>query len=136
MLIDPDAKASCRAHPNPNMWFPEPDRGNVKGDDGKLHQLLAVEALELCAECPIRQACLDKSFTSIDTVAYGIWGGVLPYERLDAIGRVGRDTKIKTKYQIEIRRLADKRGVPRHDIGKRSERQIWKEDFYYDQESA
>jgi hypothetical protein len=49
---------------------------------------------------------------------------------------VGRDTKIKTKYQIEIRRLADKRGVPRHDIGKRSERQIWKEDFYYDQESA
>lgn len=136
MLIDPDAKALCRAHPNPEMWFPEPERGNTKSDENKLYQLNAVEALEMCAECPIRQACLDKSFTSIDTVAFGIWGGVLPFERLNAIGRVSRDSKIKTKYQTEIRRLADKRGVPRHDVGKRNERQIWKEDFYYDQESA
>jgi hypothetical protein len=135
MLIRPQAKALCKGHPNPEMWFPEPERFS-KGDEDRLQKLHAVEALEICAECPIRQACLDKSFTSIDTIHYGIWGGFLPFERLKAIGRHTKDLKIKNYYQSEIRKLADKRGVPRYEIGKRSERQIWREDFYYDQESA
>jgi len=117
------------------MWFPEPDRYS-KGDEDKLQKLNAVEALEICSECPIRQACLDKSFTSIETVYYGIWGGLLPFERLKAIGRQTKELKVKNYYQLEIRKLADKRGVPRHEAGERSERNIWRQDFYYDQESA
>lgn len=135
MLIRPQAKALCKGHPNPEMWFPEPERYS-KGDEDKLQKLNAVEALEICADCPIRQACLDKSFTSIDTVYYGIWGGLLPFERLKAIGRQTKDLRVKNYYQLEIRKLADKRGVPRHEAGERSERNIWRQDFYYDQESA
>ena len=37
-------------------------------------------ALHLCWKCPVQQACLDYALNRPER--YGVWGGLLPYERL------------------------------------------------------
>ena len=37
-------------------------------------------ALHLCWQCPVRQACLKHALNYPERL--GIWGGLLPYERL------------------------------------------------------
>jgi len=109
------SQASCLSH-NLDLWFPEAVR-NTTTPKHKEETAKAVEALRICATCPIRQGCLDNSFSSVDTINYGIYGGTLPYERREAIGKKSREMNNNTTYyQHTYRKLADKHGVPRHYI--------------------
>jgi hypothetical protein len=126
--------ASCVKH-DPSLFFPETERNGSEERKSEL-AMKSINALKICAECPIRQACLDNSFTSIDTINYGIFGGTLPYERREAIGRKSRETQQGTYYQFLYRKLADKHGVPRHYIKPRKvSGDLW-HGIYQDEQSA
>jgi hypothetical protein len=59
-------EAACKgSHPGIS-WFPE--RGSTPR-----------EPLEICAECPVRQNCLD--YAMADETLVGIWGGTTSGER-------------------------------------------------------
>jgi WhiB family redox-sensing transcriptional regulator len=58
-------QAACR-DTDTGLFFPESD------DD-------AAAALSLCAECPVRDACLEFALTT--NQADGIWGGTTETER-------------------------------------------------------
>src|ERR1700722_5022286 len=51
--------ALCRQH-TPDLWFPESEAG--------------MEAVAICAECPVRTDCLSWAIEHNER--YGIWGGV------------------------------------------------------------
>lgn len=42
-------------------------------------------AKAICSECPVRKRCLD--FAMKNEIRHGIWGGLLPTERLRKMGR-------------------------------------------------
>lgn len=48
------------------------------------------KAKAICAECPVRQACLDRalSFEQPGEKRFGIWGGMTPREREQKFGGV------------------------------------------------
>jgi len=127
--------ANC-INQDPIYFFPETERNS--SEDRKMELAMnTVKGLQICASCPIRQACLDNSFTSIDTINYGIFGGTLPYERREAIGRMSREIKQNTTYyQHTYRKLADEHGVPRHYIKPREvSGDLW-HGIYQDEQSA
>ena len=63
-------RASCRGE-DPELFFPIGSTGPV------LAQI--AEAKEVCAQCPVREACLDFALSTGQ--AYGIWGGLTEDER-------------------------------------------------------
>lgn len=104
-----------------DMWFPEPEprRGvGAQGEEFKLNIAQALEALELCNLCPIRKACLEYAFESLETVQYGIFGGTLPFERNHAIGAPPNKGNSPI-WQRKIRAMANARGIPVPPIAKR-----------------
>jgi len=111
---------------HPDQWFPDaPERGGVIDKQEAKRQILnGVEALEVCATCPIKQACLDFSFLSPDTINYGIYGGTLAYERRLAVGNKHTTTHGYV-HQRKIRQRAAKRGVKIPAIGKRERGTTW-----------
>ena len=126
-MLKPDAKPACDDEAyHPDQWFPDgPERGHVVDKQEEKRQLLnAVEALEVCATCPIKQACLDFSFSSPDTINYGIYGGTLAYERRLAVGNKHTSTHGYI-FQRRIRKLAASRGVRIPAIGKRERGATW-----------
>ncbi len=50
------------------VWFPE---------QGQRH--LTMEAKKFCANCPVKQRCLDWALNN--EIMYGVWGGRSPKER-------------------------------------------------------
>lgn len=56
------AKGACSGM-DPNLWYPERDTDRT--------------GQSICAECPVRQDCLDFGLKEED----GIWGGLGPRER-------------------------------------------------------
>ncbi len=76
-IIDsPDVLAAglCVEHHRPDFWHPEPS------DDAT-----AQTAIEVCAECPVRDACLAFAMRSEGTkqtsARHGIYGGMTPEQR-------------------------------------------------------
>ena len=63
-------RAACRGE-DPELFFPIGSTGPV------LAQI--AEAKEVCARCPVREACLDFALSTGQ--AYGIWGGLTEDER-------------------------------------------------------
>jgi WhiB family transcriptional regulator, redox-sensing transcriptional regulator len=63
-------QAACRGE-DPELFFPIGTTGPV------LEQI--AEAKEVCARCPVRDACLDFALSTGQ--AYGIWGGLTEDER-------------------------------------------------------
>ena len=61
--LDWQERAACREHPQPDIWFADP------GTEPDLYAL----ACQVCATCPVREACLRYA-NETDT-RYGIWGG-------------------------------------------------------------
>ena len=126
-MLKPDAKPSC-ADPayDPEAWFPDPPERKTKQDmeEAKRQVYNAVEALEVCAACPIKQQCLDLGFSSTDVINYGIYGGTLPYERRLAVGAAPHAT-MGYAYQRRIRKLAASRGVRIPAMGKRERGATW-----------
>ena len=133
--LNPDDQPLC-ADParNPDQWFPEPaGRGDPQAHGHlRLAILLAVEALEVCEICPLKQACLEYSFEALETVQYGIYGGTLPVERQAAMGLP--DKSNTQNWQKRIRDMASSKGIATPRIAKRerpkslvsyADRQAW-----------
>ena len=127
-MLKPDDNPACKDHDYlpPDAWYPEPAERKSKSYELSREMIIkmSVEALKACNSCPIRQACLDYSFTSAETIDYGIFGGTLSRERRIATGSEpkrahGRD------FDLSIRTAADKAGVPRHSTGKRERALSW-----------
>ncbi|MGW1468497.1 WhiB family transcriptional regulator [Streptomyces sp. NPDC002308] len=68
LAVDWRAGAAC-AEADPDLFFPEPDVTEAR----------IAEAKAVCAECPVRQVCLDEALKSNDREA--ICGGLTPDER-------------------------------------------------------
>lgn len=65
-------QASCRGEPA-ELWFPEPPQNRQKSEIERYAREVQI-AQEICAECPVRDACL-KDAKELG-VQDGIWGGV------------------------------------------------------------
>jgi WhiB family redox-sensing transcriptional regulator len=50
-----------------------------KGPDSWFSEVHPVEALRVCSECPVRDACLDYALST--NQEHGIWGGLTQEER-------------------------------------------------------
>ena len=61
-------EAVCASHDDPDLWFPE------HGEDDRQR-----EALLICAECPVRAACL--AYVLSLPPQPGIWGGTTEDQR-------------------------------------------------------
>jgi hypothetical protein len=103
----------------PDMWFPEPERGAGNGEPNRLMVLRAVEALEICAGCPLMAngKCLEYAMSDTTTIDYGIYAGTLPMERRHACGTT--NTNEGSRYQHLIRSAANKRGLTTPHIPER-----------------
>ena len=118
--IKPDDRPLCNDPLyDPDMWFPEP---KGRADRGKqIHLQLAirdaVQAISICAKCPLQKACLEYSMESLETVHYGIYAGTLPYEREQAIS--AGDISNSEKWQRQIRAIANDKDIPVLPIAKR-----------------
>ena len=66
---DTDWMRNSKCHPDDGItWFPE---------QGQRH--LTIEAKKFCADCPVKQRCLDWALNN--EIMYGVWGGRSPKER-------------------------------------------------------
>lgn len=74
--LDWQTDAACQSQP-PEWFFPV---GRSIKDELNIRR-----AKECCAECPVRQPCLQYAMS---THQYGIWGGTTEEERTDL--RLGR----------------------------------------------
>lgn len=83
-------KGLCYGSENPDLWFSEVVEKESRGAPNKQQLEVAMsnslEALEICARCPIRKTCGDEGMRpeNLDT---GIWGGMMSGERLLLAGK-------------------------------------------------
>jgi len=121
-MIKPDDIALCRES-DPELWFPNPydfrapRKGNTPHKDEGMRKVLL--AMRICADCPLKAdgSCLEMAMSDITTIEYGIWGGTLPLERLNA---VGIDKSVNGNvWQHEVRRRASQEGIIKPLIAKR-----------------
>lgn len=104
----------CTTHPNPDLWFE--DSGdlfekrlgstspNKKFEARRANMLIA---MELCTKCPIRTNCLSEGMKE-ENLDYGIWGGLLPGERIamsDSPYKASTDRKYRMIVAQNIRSL-------------------------------
>jgi hypothetical protein len=66
--------AACNGDPDPEAWWLD---HNV--DDTDLPRL--ARALTMCGTCPVREQCLQVGLSDSE-INIGIWGGMLPGERI------------------------------------------------------
>ena len=73
-----DAGPAC-AGSEPGLWFP--------ADDEPYARFVARSgpALAICAGCSARSACLERELARPMTQQDGIYGGLLPHERVELI---------------------------------------------------
>ena len=79
------ADAAC-AGVNPDVFFPDfgqPGRPsqNSARKDSRSHPLW-VEALRVCARCPVKADCLADAMGERSSLLHGVWGGTIPAERV------------------------------------------------------
>lgn len=68
-------EAACRNHPTPDVFFPEDIRNFTD------RVFAAASAFATCHACPIQAKCLAFGLEK-ENLRYGIYGGLLPGERL------------------------------------------------------
>ncbi|MEU3519933.1 WhiB family transcriptional regulator [Streptomyces sp. NPDC006654] len=71
------AEARCRGMDSSVFFSPPEERGSRR-------QSREEKAKEICAACPVREACALAALRAGET--YGVWGGMTERER--AVGRV------------------------------------------------
>ncbi len=100
----------CTTHPNPDLWFEDSgdlfekrlgsSNPNIKFLKRRANMLIA---MEICTKCPIRTKCLSEGMKE-ENLDYGIWGGLLPGERIlladTAKGSTDRKARIQTALNI------------------------------------
>lgn len=80
----PPSNGACVGHPT-EWWFPSASNRS-SSEDRKASHLGMVNAVNLCNECPQREACL---MYSLEWEPYGIWGGHPERERAKMRRRLG-----------------------------------------------
>ena len=60
-------RASCRDHPEPDLWFPGPGRETTR------------RAKTICGDCPVQTECLHYALD--EHITFGVWGGLTREER-------------------------------------------------------
>lgn len=95
-------KGNCTGDKNPEWWFPDLPAGQISN---KRLQSLTNEtqyALNLCSTCPVKQECLEEGMKmekmrgqimGWGNLPFGIWGGLMPYERLEMAGITPENSK-------------------------------------------
>lgn len=100
----------CATHENPDLWFEDSGdlfekrlgstNPNKKFEERRKNMLIA---MEICTKCPIRTNCLSEGMKE-ENLDYGIWGGLLPGERILMAnapkGSTDRKSKIQTAHRI------------------------------------
>lgn len=73
----------CSKHENPDIWFPDLNRKPGRKSRRIMVRQLehAAEAISICSTCPLKAACLAEGMKP-ENLDHGIWGGLLPAERL------------------------------------------------------
>ena len=84
-------RGNCTTDENPDAWFPTipPTGGNIQ----TIMRNLAPEvryAIGLCSTCPVSKTCLEEGMKP-ENLAYGIWGGLLPAQRIAIAKEKGID---------------------------------------------
>lgn len=70
----------CRTS-DPELWWVD-NTESITEDKDKL-----ALALTICNRCPMREPCRDRGLGD-DDILWGIWGGLMPGERLIYLGKV------------------------------------------------
>jgi len=93
-------EANCNGDQDADAWFLD---HNVEDED--IPRL--ARALTLCGDCPVKEQCLKVGLSDLE-INTGIWGGLLPGERI--IVRYGASrrgvlqrTKMKTSFTVRKR---------------------------------
>lgn len=83
----------CSQHENPDIWFPEMNRKPGKKSRFIMARQLrhAAEAISICNSCPVKTQCLAEGLKS-ENLEHGIWGGLMPAERMVLVGAKMRST--------------------------------------------
>ena len=102
-------QALCAAHPDPDLWHYE---NSTIEDERKLTTLRAVEAIEICNECPVKQQCLAQGMETENILASfagsgTIWGGLMNGERAILAGY----SMTHNTYKHETRQRRDIRAI-------------------------
>ena len=103
----------CTTHPNPDLWFEDTGdlfekRSGSTNPNKKFEERRAnmLTAMEICTKCPIRTNCLTEGLKE-ENLDFGIWGGVLPGERILMAGahKGSNFRKYKIRTALNIRSL-------------------------------
>ena len=81
-------KAPCEY--NPDQWFTTLPAGVVKKSDLTRLKNDVKSAIDACFECPAMIACGELGMLP-ENIYYGIWGGLMPAERLSKVGHKKSD---------------------------------------------
>lgn len=73
---------------DPEMWF-------------SLDEEVEAEAKAICADCPVREKCLDEAYAQSNH--HGVWGGLTPDERRSYARVRSRLKREKEKQDVGLR---------------------------------
>ena len=108
-LVRPFDKPLCAEY-DPELWFPElPPHHSVISPKSQEQVGNGVLALEICARCPLIDKCTEDTFSSPDSIMYGISAGLTPIEKRDMIG--ASYTDLAPNLWINIRKQATYKGI-------------------------
>ena len=96
----------CTTHENPDLWFEDSGdlfekrlgstNPNIKFEQRRANMLIA---MEICTKCPIRTNCLSEGMKE-ENLDYGIWGGLLPGERIALADTLKASTDRKARMSV------------------------------------
>lgn len=77
----------CSSDTNPDAWFPDIIGAGAPSRKKYLPIALEVKrAIDICKTCDVKDKCLAIGMEPVN-LPYGIWGGLLPHERIRATGK-------------------------------------------------
>jgi len=83
-------KAACED--NPDVWFTELPQGRPSAESKKRYIRDTKGAVSACYDCPAMIPCGELGMEP-DNIMWGIWGGMLPAERMTKAGLTKKDFK-------------------------------------------
>ena len=86
-MINPDNKilGSCTDSEDPDLWYPNWPLGRPTPLRIADTMQRVARAIDICDSCTEKEFCLDEGMKPIN-LTEGIWGGLLPGERLEMAG--------------------------------------------------
>ena len=93
---------NCTGDDNPDWWYPEMPNGRISAKALKVLTMQTQYALNLCSTCPVKDTCFQEGMKTEHmrgeiygwgNLPFGIWGGTMPYERLEMVGITPANSK-------------------------------------------